>query len=60
ITVVPFCTHGGGRVQNCCSDFTSATPSSEHKEGLLLNGSAAASCKDRVEKWLQKIGISGK
>ena len=58
-TVIPFCTHGGGGVQNCFRDFTAATPSSEHKEGLLLNGSAAASCKDRVEKWLQKIGISG-
>lgn len=59
-TVVAFCTHGGGGVQNCFRDFLSATPSSEHKEGLLLNGSAAASCRDRVEKWLQKIELSGK
>lgn len=59
-TVVAFCTHGGGGVQNCFRDFTAATPSSEHKEGLLLNGTAAASCNDRVAKWLQKIGLSGK
>ncbi len=59
-TVIPFCTHGGGGVQNCFRDFLTATPSSEHKEGLLLNGSAASSCKERVEKWLQKIGISGR
>ena len=59
-TVVPFCTHGGGGVQNCFRDFTAATPSSEHKEGLLLSGSAASSCADRVEKWLKKIGLSNR
>lgn len=57
-TLIPFCTHGGGGIQNCFRDFTAATPSSEHKEGLLVSGSSASSCRDRVEKWLQKIGLS--
>lgn len=57
-TVVPFCTHGGGGEQNCFRDFTAATPSSMHKKGLCLSGSAAPSCGGEVEKWLRQIGIS--
>lgn len=56
-TVIPFCTHGSGGVDQGFTDVVNATSRSAHKEGLNLNGSEAASAYDTVEKWLRRIGM---
>ena len=58
-TLVPFCTHGGGGVQQCFKDFSKYTSDYNTKPGLLLNGSNVANSKPQVEKWLkEKVGIN--
>lgn len=54
-TVIPFCTHGGGGVDQGFKDVEKLTPASKHKEGLSLNGNRANSSQTEAEKWLHKI-----
>ena len=57
ITLIPFCTHGGGGVQQCFKDFTANTTQYTTKEGFLANGSSVHRAKPHVEKWLkEKVG----
>jgi Flavodoxins len=56
-TVIPFCTHGGGGVDQGFNDVKKLTPDSTHKNGLSLSGSRAAASKAEVEKWLKEIGV---
>lgn len=55
--VIPFCTHGGGGVDQGFNDVKKSAPNSTHKNGLSLNGSRAAASKADVEKWLKEIGV---
>ena len=57
-TLIPFCTHGGGGVQQCFKDFSKFTSKYESKEGFLSSGSSVERAKPHVEKWLkEKVGI---
>ncbi|WP_239059509.1 flavodoxin [Bacteroides sp. 224] len=56
-TIIPFCTHGGGGVDQGFNDVKNLTPKSNHKEGLSLSGSQANSSKAAIEKWLREIGV---
>lgn len=55
-TIIPFCTHGGGGVDQGFTDMKKLTPKSTHKDGLSLNGSQAKDSKADIEKWLRKVG----
>ncbi|MDR2064530.1 MAG: NAD(P)H-dependent oxidoreductase [Prevotellaceae bacterium] len=57
-TVVPFCTHGGGRWGRSLDDLKKLCPESKILEGLAIGGSMVRRSKDDVVKWLQKIGIT--
>lgn len=54
--VIPFCTHGGGGVDQGFNDVRSLSPRSVHRSGLSLNGNRANSAKDEIEKWLREVG----
>ena len=54
-TVIPFCTHGGGGVDNGFTDVSKSAPKSTHKKGLSLSGSRASSANSEIEKWLREI-----
>jgi flavodoxin len=56
-TVIPFCTHGGGRWQRSLDDLKKLCPQSKILEGLTISGSMVRRSKDDVAQWLQKIEI---
>jgi flavodoxin len=56
-TVIPFCTHGGGRQANLFKDIAKLTPNSTAKKGFVVDGSTARRAKPDVKKWLQELEI---
>ena len=52
--LVPFCTHGGGGVQQCFKHFDKHASAYETRDGFVSNGSSVSSAKPRVEKWLKE------
>ncbi|MDR1673735.1 MAG: NAD(P)H-dependent oxidoreductase [Bacteroidales bacterium] len=57
-TVVPFCTHGGGRWGRSLNDLKKLCSDAIVLEGLAISGNLVRRSKDDVAKWLQKIGIT--
>jgi flavodoxin len=56
-TIVPFCTHGGGRWGRSLNDLKKLCPDATVLEGLAISGNLVRRSKDDVAKWLQKIEI---
>jgi flavodoxin len=56
-TVIPFCTHGGGRQANLFKDIAKLSPNSTAKKGFVVDGSTARRAKPDVRKWLQELEI---
>lgn len=56
-TIIPFCTHGGGGVDQGFNDVKKLTPKSIHKDGLSLSGNRANNSKAEIEKWLREIKV---
>lgn len=57
-TVIPFCTHGGGREARCFTDMAKLCPKSTFVEtGLVISGNSANSSQNEVDKWLKEIKI---
>ncbi|MDR0711175.1 MAG: NAD(P)H-dependent oxidoreductase [Prevotellaceae bacterium] len=52
-TVVPFCTHGGGRWGRSLNDMKKRCPDATILEGLAIGGNMSRRSKDDVVKWLQ-------
>jgi flavodoxin len=59
-TVIPFCTHGGGRWGRSVGDLKKLCPKTTVLEGLAISGNVVRRSKDDVMQWLQKIGITNK
>jgi flavodoxin len=59
-TVIPFCTHGGGRWQRSLDDLKKLCPRSKISEGLTISGDMVRRSTNDITKWLQKIGITNK
>jgi flavodoxin len=57
-TLVPFCTHGGGRWGRSLNDLKKLCPDATTLQGLEISGGMVRRSKDDVTKWLQKIGIT--
>ena len=57
-TIVPFCTHEGGRLGRSVKDITTLCPRSTLLDALAVRGSAAASARDDVSEWLRRIGMT--
>jgi flavodoxin len=56
-TVIPFCTHGGGRQANVFKDITRLCPNSTMGNGFVVSGNLARRANPDVKEWLQELKI---
>jgi flavodoxin len=59
-TIVPFCTHGGGRWGRSLDDLKKLCPKSNVREGLAVSGNSVRQSRNDITKWLQKLEIKNK
>jgi flavodoxin len=59
-TIIPFCTHGGGRQANLFKNIAKLCPNSTAKKGFVVDGTTARRAKPDVKKWLQELEIINK
>ncbi len=56
-TIIPFCSHGGGRFGQSLTAIAKLAPEADMGEGLAINYSGGASMPDDVTSWLMINGI---
>jgi flavodoxin len=56
--IVPFCSHGGGRLGQSVSAIAKLCPKSTILEALSVHHNGGASLKSDISKWLDKVGIA--
>ena len=56
-TIMPFCSHGGGRFGQSLTAISKLAPKAKLTEGLSIHYSGGASLSKDVEKWLKKCKI---
>ncbi|MDR0619945.1 MAG: NAD(P)H-dependent oxidoreductase [Bacteroidales bacterium] len=56
-TVVPFCTHGGGRLGRSVSDIKKLCPNTAVLEAIAIDGSSVRRAQKEVDEWLHKLKI---
>ena len=56
-TIMPFCSHGGGRFGQSITAIAKLAPKAKITEGLSVHYSGGSSLAKDVQKWLQKTGI---
>ena len=56
-TIMPFCSHGGGRFGQSLTAISKLAPKATLTEGLSIHYSGGASLSKDVEKWLKKCKI---
>ena len=59
-TIMPFCSHGGGRFGQSLTAISKLAPKATLTEGLSIHYSGGSSLSKDVEKWLKKCGVSQK
>lgn len=59
-TIIPFTTHEGSGLGSCVQDVKQAYPKANVTEGFSIYGHDVRTGKERVEKWLKKLGYQGK
>jgi formylglycine-generating enzyme required for sulfatase activity/flavodoxin len=59
-TIVPFCSHGGGRFGQSVTAIAKLAPKARIGEGLSVHYSGGSSLPKDVEKWLEKNGVKRK
>ena len=59
-TIIPFCSHGGGRFGQSLTAISKLAPKATLTEGLSIHYSGGSSLSKEVEKWLKKCGVSHK
>ena len=59
-TVIPFTTHEGSGLGSCVDDVKKAYPKANVTNGFSIYGHDVRTGKERVEKWLKKLGYQGK
>ncbi len=57
-TILPFCSHGGGRFGQSLTAISKLAPDSYLGEGLSIHYSGGSSLSDDVENWLKTNGIN--
>ena len=56
-TIVPFCSHGGGRFGQSLTAIAKLAPDAVMGEGLSVHYSGGASLPDDAAAWLDRNGI---
>ncbi len=59
-TIIPFTTHEGSGLGNCVEDVKKAYTKAHVLQGFSIYGHDVRTGKDRIEKWLKKLGYQGK
>ena len=59
-TIIPFTTHEGSGLGSCADDVKKAYPKANVTNGFSIYGHDVRTGKERVEKWLKKLGYQGK
>ncbi len=59
-TIIPFCSHGGGRFGQSLTAIAKLAPESIMKEGLSIHYSGGRTLSDDVSVWLDSNGIERK
>ncbi len=59
-TIVPFCSHGGGRFGQSLTAIAKLAPDSDIGEGLSVHYSGGSTLDDDISEWLSKNGINEK
>ena len=59
-TIIPFTTHEGSGLGSCVKDVRKAYPKANVQQGFSMYGHDVRTGKERVEKWLKKLGYQGK
>lgn len=59
-TIMPFCSHGGGRFGQSLTAISKLAPKATLTAGLSIHYSGGSSLSKDVEKWLKKCGVSHK
>ena len=57
-TIIPFCSHGGGRFGQSLTAIAKLVPDAVMGEGLSVHYSGGATLSEDVTAWLQKNGIN--
>ena len=57
-TIVPFCSHGGGRFGQSLTAIAKLAPNSEIGEGLSVHYSGGSELPEDISNWLDKNGIN--
>ncbi|MDR2300686.1 MAG: flavodoxin [Deltaproteobacteria bacterium] len=55
-TIVPFCSHGGGRLGQSVAAIAKLSPNVKILEGLSVHYTGGSSLKSDITAWLKKIG----
>lgn len=56
-TIVPFCSHGGGRFGQSLTAIAKLAPNAELGEGLSVHYSGGSSLPDDIAEWLEINGL---
>lgn len=56
-TIIPFCSHGGGRFGQSLTAIAKLAPDAQMGEGLSVHYSGGNSLPDDVAEWLEENGI---
>lgn len=56
-TVIPFCSHGGGRFGQSLTAIAKQTPDATMGEALSVHYSGGGSLSNDIEEWLKTNGI---
>ena len=56
-TILPFCSHGGGRFGQSITAISKLAPNAKIGDGLSVHYSGGSSLSKDVEKWLVKNGV---
>ena len=59
-TIIPFCSHGGGRFGQSLTAIAKLAPDSTIGEGLSVHYSGGDTLNDDISEWLRKNGIDEK
>ena len=56
-TVIPFCSHGGGRLGQSVTDIAKLAPGADIKEALSVHYGGGGSLSSDIDTWLRKNGV---
>ncbi|MDR3363270.1 MAG: flavodoxin [Desulfovibrio sp.] len=59
-TIIPFCSHGGGRLGQSVSAIAKLSPRAKILEALSVHYGGGSSLRNDISAWLRKIGIAEK